>query len=115
MTETGENLEGEKRVDVGGVWVVAGVQERGARDTMIKRDCSGDCCRALPGLRPLPTQDAWMPRRVESWNGYSVFAVDDEEGEEELNEVKEKDDEVEITIIQERRKACGPGRGSQEG
>ena len=77
--------------DVGGVRVVAGVEE-------MRQKCGHDHgCRDGSGHPGLPTKStmlAFMPKRTEVENSFKIFQVDEEE-DEEMEEVSEV---VEITV-----------------
>ena len=85
---------------MGGVWVVAGVEE-------IRQKCGHDHrCRdgsGPPGLPTNRTMSAFMPKRTEVENSFKIFQVDAEEDEEEIGgidgeEMEDVSEVVEITV-----------------
>ena len=64
--------------------------------------CEAEDCSGHQGMtRPMKrTLDAWMPKRVELGNRWSIFGVDEEEAEEEMIGQVEEDiqEVVEVTI-----------------
>ena len=64
-----------------------------------------------PGPPVLAALEAWMPKKVEIGNRFTVFAVDErDEEEEEIGEVKESDGTVVITIDSGAAKSVWPKR-----
>jgi hypothetical protein len=103
--------EGGKEGDVGGLWVVAGVEEDGHRS---KHDWNGGCCGGVaaagpPRSRALPTLEAWMPKKVELGNRFEIFGIGEADEEiDEIGEVIEDEEEVEITIDSGAAKSVWP-------
>ena len=84
VLEEGEVDAGSK--DVGGVWVVAGVEEMRQKG----RCGHGEGKNQPPGLeesRPgLRTLEAFMPKKTEVQNSFKIFQVDEKEDEEDEEE-----------------------------
>ena len=89
-----EDDEGANK-DVGGVWVVAAVDEetsieKGSLGKICSGGYQGGCrhgqcgaghCRS--GTRPLPTLEAWMPKKVEVANRFKIFQIEGDEEDED--------------------------------
>ena len=135
-----EEEEENGQQEVGGVWVVASVDEQSTRRSKTRfcdsfgrgngRECGDETCgnkcakkaecdRAIegpPGLNrmgPQPrTLSAWMPSKMELTNRFNIFQVEEDNDEDEpINQVEEEVNEVvEITVDSGAARSVWPRR-----
>ena len=98
-----EDCEEAPSEDCGGVWLVAGVDERGKRAGC---QCGG-CDRELEHVEPPPevayarpalSRRRWQSAKVETRNRFDVLQVEEESEADEVNEIQEVNEVVEITV-----------------